>query len=142
MRLAILILAACSSTSSNKRPSSAEAADRCQACLESHNPTASVVSDYSADGRLDIDRAAAAFEAHQVVTAMRYLDFIRSRFDASYLTLAEQVVAKHDDQLRAFEADCVDRSKTCRPQCIDLVAATSRFCLIDFPGHTSITPDP
>ena len=132
VRLALIsLLVACSSPKSPPPPPSnqVEAVKPCDECL---NDALHVVvhAEYSVSAQKNFERGQAAMEAGNFVLAIRYFEFLRSRFPYSeYAARVEGELRKHASLIKRFESDCVARCQnSCRRSCPNVGAQCTEHC--------------
>jgi hypothetical protein len=110
----------------------------CQDCLDDDVVKFTPVHlDVQPTARANLDRLVAAFAANDLRLAVRYLDFLFSRFTDALDVLgdAAREVAKHDAALHAFETDCMSRCGRCSSSCRAIDDTCMKFCTMELPGH-------
>ena len=132
LRLALVsLLVACSSPQAPPPPPSnqVEAVKPCDDCL---NDALHVVAhpEYSVSAQKNFERGQAAIEAGNFVLAIRYFEFLRSRFPSSeYAARVERELRKHASLIKRYEGDCVARCQnSCRRSCPAVATKCSEHC--------------
>ena len=111
----------------------------CQDCLDDEvvkfTPSS---AEYKVNARANLDRAMAALDARDLRLAVRYLDFLFSRFreEREVLDDATREVEKRNPLIDAFERDCKSKCNRCSSKCRAIDDACLKFCTVELPGHT------
>ena len=127
LRVAVLLVVACSSAQAPAPPPSnrVEAVKPCDECL---NEALFVVAspEYSVSAEKNFERGQAALAAGNFVLAIRYFEFLRSRFPYSpYAAKVEGELRRNASLIKRYERDCVAR---CRGQCSRSCPAVDTRC--------------
>jgi hypothetical protein len=130
VRLAVILLVACSSPQAPPPPSNQiEAVKPCDECL---NEALHVVAhpEYSVSAQKNFERGKAAMEAGNFVLAIRYFEFLRSRFPYSeYAAKVEDELRRNASLIKRFETDCVARCQnSCRRSCPTVETKCTEHC--------------